>query len=46
MKQSMKKLLSLLLAMALVFVCLPQMTLPAQAAEEYNIWIGGVRVDS
>ena len=41
-----RKRLSLLLALALVVVCLPQMTLPAQAAEEYNIWIGGVRVDS
>jgi S-layer homology domain. len=41
-----RKRLSLLLALALVFACLPQMTLPAQAAEEYNIWIGGVRVDS
>ena len=39
-----RKWLSVLLA--LVFACLPQMTLPAQAAEEYNIWIGGVRVDS
>ena len=41
-----RKRLSLLLALALVFTLLPQMTLPAQAAEEYNIWIGGVRVDS
>ena len=28
-----RKWLSLLLALALVFACLPQMTLPAQAAE-------------
>ena len=39
-----RKWLSVLLA--LVFACLPQMTLPAQAAEMYDIWVGGVRVDS
>ncbi len=32
-----RKWLSLLLALALVFACLPQMTLPTHAAEEYDL---------
>ena len=39
----MKKLLSLLLAVVLVVGLLPA---TAQAALEYDVWVGGVRVDS
>ena len=40
------KALSWLLSLALALSLLPGLSLPAQATDEYSLWVGGVQVTS